>query len=219
VFLDVFGDGPAAVAGIKPSDMLVALDGRSYLPPTMPRFQLGNKYSLTISTVHSDDFRTVAVNVPFRKAARADHRSSSQRAQSIGWLHQAWVGKNTILPDPTGLSFAKTLDAAIQDLKDHGCDSLIIDLRGNIGGSLGFARLASYLCPGEIPIGHSLTPDRLRADYDRQTLPRIPMPATRPRLLLTLAQYALRDKSVVLLTRDSAHSRSTATPSDGKSVD
>jgi len=31
---------------------------------------------------------------------------------------------------------------------------LIIDLRGNIDG-LGFARLVSYLCSGQIPMGHS----------------------------------------------------------------
>jgi len=113
------------------------------------------------------------------------------------------VGLLTIpyFSDPTGLGFARALDAAIEDLKNHGCDRLIVDLRGNIGGSLGFARLASYLCPGQIPIGHSLTPARLRAGYDRHTLPGVPMPATRTRLALTLAQYAFRDKSVVLLTQ------------------
>jgi len=41
---------------------------------------------------------------------------------------------------------------------------LIIDLRGNIGGGLGFARLAGYLCPGQILIGH------------RYPVPNIPIP-------------------------------------------
>ena len=77
----------------------------------------------------------------------------------------------------------------------------MIDLRGNIGGSLGFARLASYLCPGRIPIGHSLTPARLRKGYDRETLPRVPMPRTTAEFALALARFALRDKSVVLLTQ------------------
>jgi len=104
-------------------------------------------------------------------------------------------------PDPTGLSFARALDAAIQDLRNQGCRRLVIDLRGNIGGGLGFARLASYFCPDRIPIGHSLTPTRLRAGYDRNALPRVPMPDTRAKLLLTLSRYAFRDKSVVLLTQ------------------
>ena len=104
-------------------------------------------------------------------------------------------------PGPTGISFANALDLAIQDLKSQGCDRLIIDLRGNIGGSLGFARLASYLCAGRIAIGHSLTPSRLRKGYNRESLPRVPMPRTTPQFMLALARFALRDKSVVLLTQ------------------
>src|SRR5687768_12745326 len=98
------------------------------------------------------------------------------------------------------MAFANSLDEAARDLKQRGCDRLIIDLRGNIGGSLGFARLASYMCPGRIPIGHSLTPRRLRSGYDPETLPRVPMPSTRAELAVTLARYAFRDKSVMLLT-------------------
>src|SRR4051794_19142011 len=69
------------------------------------------------------------------------------------------------------------LDDAVSELKASGCDRLIIDLRGNIGGSLGFARLASYLCADRRPIGHSLTPSRFRTGYRLEELPRVPMPA------------------------------------------
>src|SRR5206468_11339854 len=64
-----------------------------------------------------------------------------------------------------GARFSEALGNAIGALKEQGCDRLIVDLRGNIGGGLGFARLASYLCPGQIPIGHSLTPGCLRRGY------------------------------------------------------
>ena len=40
-FLDVFEGGPAHVAGIKPGDMLLAVNGTDYLPPTMPPFDVG----------------------------------------------------------------------------------------------------------------------------------------------------------------------------------
>jgi C-terminal processing protease CtpA/Prc len=100
-----------------------------------------------------------------------------------------------------GMGFASALDAAVHDLKQQGCKRLIIDLRGNIGGSLGFARLASYMCPGQIAIGHSLTPRRLRNGYDPQTLPRVPMPRSKPELLFTLVRFSFRDKSVMLLTQ------------------
>ena len=74
------------------------------------------------------------------------------------------------------MGFANDLDRAIDDLKKQGCDRLIVDLRGNIGGSLGFARLASYMCPGQIPIGHSLTPKRLRSGYDPRNFHVSPCP-------------------------------------------
>jgi carboxyl-terminal processing protease len=202
VFLDVFEGGPADKAGIKPGDMLIAVDGESSLPPTMPPFQLGETYSLTISTARGENTRAVTVNVPFRRGTKSrppiiEPKSPIHRmiATKVGLL------KIPYFSDPTGLSFARALDAAVEDLKDQGCDRLIIDLRGNIGGSLGFARLASYLCPSQIPIGHSLTPARLRTGYDRNTLPRVPMPTTRLQLMLTLGKYAVRDKSVVLLTQ------------------
>jgi carboxyl-terminal processing protease len=201
-FLDVFEDGPAAKAGIKPGDLLVAVDEESCAPPVVPPLRLGQTFSLTISTVGGENLRRVAVSIPFHKGTKSrppiiEPKSPIHRmvTPKIGLL------KIPYFPDPTGLSFAKALDAAIHDLKDRGCDRLVIDLRGNIGGSLGFVRLASYLCPGKIPIGHSLTPARLRAGYDRETLPCVPMPATRSKLFLTLAQYAFRDKSVVLLSQ------------------
>src|SRR5437867_2479029 len=99
------------------------------------------------------------------------------------------------------MGFASALDAAIDHLEQQGCERLIIDLRGNIGGSLGFARLASYMCPGQIAIGHSLTPRRLRDGYDSEALPRVPMPRSRPEFLFTLTRFAFRDKSVMLLTQ------------------
>ncbi len=107
----------------------------------------------------------------------------------------------TYFPVAFGMRFAKALEVAIQDLKERGCDRLIVDLRGNIGGSLGFARLASYMCAGRVPIGHSLTPARRRKGYLLDELARVPMPGTRAGLLLTLARFAFRDKSVVLLTQ------------------
>jgi C-terminal processing protease CtpA/Prc len=100
-----------------------------------------------------------------------------------------------------GLRFAKDLDAAITDLKHQGMSRLIIDLRGNIGGGLGLARLASYMCPGQIPIGYSLTPRRLRTGYRKEDLLPVPMPRTGVELLWTLARFSFRDKSIFLLTQ------------------
>jgi C-terminal processing protease CtpA/Prc len=107
----------------------------------------------------------------------------------------------TYFPGELGIGFANALDPVMKSLKESGANRLIIDLRGNIGGGLGLARLASYLCPGQIPIGYSLTPGRLRKGYKKEDLPSVPMPQTRLGLLWTLGRFTFRDKSLFLLTQ------------------
>lgn len=201
-FLDIFEDGPAQLAGIKAGDTLWAVDGTEYVPPSMPPFRLGHMFTLTVSDASGQNRRDVAINVPFRKGTKdrppiiePKSLSHSVIARGVGLL------KIPYFPGPMGLEFARSLDAAIADLKQRQCERLVVDLRGNIGGGLGFARLASYLCPGRLPIGHSLTRNRLLKGYNSQELPRVPMPETRASLLLTLARFAFRDKSIHLLTQ------------------
>ena len=68
----------------------------------------------------------------------------------------------------------------VAELNAQGIDRLIIDLRGNIGGSLGFSMLASYMCSDQRPIGYSVTPKSVRKGYDKGKLPSVPMPRTKP---------------------------------------
>jgi C-terminal processing protease CtpA/Prc len=155
-----------------------------------------------IADARGENFRQVAVDVPKRKGTRArppivepKSLSHAMVAPNIGLLRIVHFA------GAMGLQFAKQLDGAITDLKQHGMSRLIIDLRGNIGGGLGLARLASYMCSGQIPIGHSLTPRRLRTGYRREDLPSVPMPRSKIELAWTLARFLFRDKSVVLLTQ------------------
>jgi C-terminal processing protease CtpA/Prc len=201
-FLDIFEGGPADIAGIKRGDMLVAVDGIPYAPPATPPFRIGETHRIAVSTGLDEQSREIAVSVPFRKGTK--NRPPIVEPKSP--IHEVVAPKTGLLkipyfPGSTGISFANALDLAIRDLTNQGCDRLIIDLRGNIGGSLGFARLASYLCPGQVPIGHSLTPARLRKGYTRESLPRVPMPRTTAEFVWALARFALRDKSVMLLTQ------------------
>ncbi len=202
MFLDVFEEGPADAAGIKPGDLLLALDGTQCKPPTMPPFGIGRTHRLTITNIRGENAREVDAELPEKKSTKSlppiiEPKSLAHRivAPNVGLL------KINYFPGEMGMRFAKQLDTAIAVLKKQGVDRLIIDLRGNIGGGLGLARLASYMCPGRLPIGHSLTPRRLRKGYDMERLPRVPMPRSRPGLLLTLARFSLRDKSLVLLTQ------------------
>ncbi len=202
MFLDVFDDGPAHRAGIKPGDVLEAVDGTACLPPSTPYFGIGHTHTLVVRKPGSDTAKEIVIAVPKRKGTKQrppiiEPKSpiSAKIKPGIGLL------KIVYFPGAFGLAFGNALDDAVHDLKQQGCDSMIIDLRGNIGGSLGFARLASYMCPDRIAIGHSLTPRRLRSGYDPEALPRVPMPRTRAELLVTLARFAFRDKSVMLLTQ------------------
>jgi carboxyl-terminal processing protease len=202
IFLDVYDGGPAFIAGIRPGDALSAIDDVPCQPSAMPRFLLGQTYKLTVSSPDGSSCREVLVALPSIKGTKErppilapKSLTHSFISPNIGLLKIAYFSGSL------GMRFTRALDAAMKDLKNRGADRLIVDLRGNIGGSLGFARLASYMCPGKIPIGNSVTPKRLRSGYDRETLPRVPMPASKFEALVTLGRFAFRDKSVVLMTQ------------------
>ncbi len=201
-FLDVFEDGPARVAGIRPGEVLIAVDSTMCDPTAMPRFLLGLTYQLTVSSPDGRNCREVSVAVPARKGTKERPPivepkiiTHCLKPPNIGLLKVAYFS------GALGMRFTRAMDAVIDDLKQRGADRLIVDLRGNIGGSLGFARLASYLCPGRVPIGNSLTPKRQRAGYDREALPKVPMPRNKIEAVWTMGRFALRDKSVMLMTQ------------------
>lgn len=201
-FLDVYEDGPAHAAGIRPGEALVAVDGIACQPSVMPRFLLGQTYRLTVCTPEGNNCRDVQVAIPARKGTRERPPILEPKTLTFSMIQPSiGVLKITYFSGSLGMRFTRALDAAITDLKNRGADRLIVDLRGNIGGSLGFARLASYMCPGKIPIGNSLTPERLRSGYDREALPPVRMPANKIEALVTLGRFAFRDKSVVLMTQ------------------
>ena len=202
MFLDVFEGGPAHIAGIRPGDFLEAVDGTACLPPATPYFAIGHTHTLGVRDAgRGSQKKDIVIDVPKRKKSKrppiVEPKSPihSRIGSNIGLL------KIPYFPGAMGMGFANELDNAVRDLKQQGCERMIIDLRGNIGGSLGFARLASYMCPGQVAIGHSLTPRRLRNGYDPEALPRVPMPRSKTELLITLARFSFRDKSVMLLTQ------------------
>jgi carboxyl-terminal processing protease len=202
MFLDVFEDGPAHRAGVTPGDILRDVDRNPVSPPKLPSFGIGRSHELAITDPAGQVPRTIAVDVPARKGTKAQPPLIAPKAlahrileDNIGLLKVGWFTATM------GLAFAKDLDAHMDELKNGGCDRLIVDLRGNIGGGLGFARLASYMCPGQMPIGQSLTPKRLRSGYDRSELPSVPMPNTISGLVVTLTRFLLKDRSLVLLTQ------------------
>lgn len=202
MFLDVFEDGPAARAGAAPGQLLVSVDGTPAIPPAFPVFRFGQDHQVTTKLSGQQEARNLAIAVPQRKAHKGrppliEPKSVSHRmlAQRVGLLRVPFFS------GLFGIRFSKLLRAAVEALKAKGCDRLIIDLRGCLGGSLGFASLVSYLCADQIPIGYDVTRKRLQRGYTAGELPRIPMPETKARLLLCLARFSIQDKSLMLLTQ------------------
>ena len=110
-------------------------------------------------------------------------------------------GAGGIYDHPAPAPHRRPLAEVLEDLKRQGLDRLIVGLRGNIGGSMGFAHLAGYLCSGQVAIGHSVTPQRLRTGYNIQSLTRVPIPGNRVQLIAALGRFAFQDKSIMVLTQ------------------
>lgn len=203
MFLDVIEDGLAHSAGIRPGELLLSLDSVETLTPDSPRFRIGGAHHLQVGSLNSELRRTVKLEIPDKTAKdrppMIEPRSLSFRMLEgdIGYLRVA------SFPGAVGLDFSRDLDAAIAKLKADGCQRLIIDLRGNVGGGLGSLRLMSYLSPGKLPIGYSLTRKRLRRGYRKEDLLRIDrIPPSKAALFFMALRFTLvhRDRSFVLAT-------------------
>jgi C-terminal processing protease CtpA/Prc len=203
MFVDIFEDGAAHRSSIRPGQILLAIDNAPVAMTDTPRFGLGKQYKFTVANGDKPDTASnVTIQVPFLRGTKANPpivppKTIAYRMlrPGLGYLRIGWFTASM------GLGFAKELDRAIAALKSAGCEALVVDLRGNIGGGLGLARLASYLTPSKIAIGQSLTPKRLRLGFVREELPKVPMPSTALGLLLALARFLVKDKSLVLLTQ------------------
>ena len=187
MFLDVFEDSPAARSGVTPGYLLISVNGIPAAPPEYPAFRFGEEHQLTIQPPNNPKTQNIVVMVPARKATRPRLPFVEPKSVSYRMLtKRVGIVKIAYFSGMFGIRFSKVLDAAIASLKAQGCDRLIIDLRGCIGGSLGFARLVSYMCPGRIPIGYDITRKRQQRGYDVAQLPRVPMPDTRVGVLFRL---------------------------------
>jgi carboxyl-terminal processing protease len=201
MFLDVFEDGPAARAGISPGHLLITVNGMPATPPSFPVFHFGEEHHVTIGLPNRQEARNLLLTVPLRRAKGRRPPLVEPKSVSHRMLRNIGILKIPYFSGAFGIRFSRLLDVAVESLKAQGCDRLIIDLRGCLGGSLGFARLLSYLCPDRFPIGYDITRKRLQRGYNVAQFPRVPMPSTKLGVLFCLARFSVRDKSLMLLTQ------------------
>src|SRR5208283_398704 len=197
MFQDVHPGGPAYSAGIRPGDLLLGSRERDIRPPDGLTFSVGESASLLIEKLHGGQ-QTVKVQLPIPKskthpvtAPEAVH--AKRLSDEIGLLRVA------MFPGVIGIDVAKDIDRGIESL--DGCNRLIVDLRGNTGGGIGGLRLMSYLTPGKLEVGYSLTRKRRERGYRREELTRFGrIPSRKSTLFWLAARYAFVDKSILVVT-------------------
>jgi carboxyl-terminal processing protease len=197
MFQDVHEGGPAYSAGIRPGDLLLGNGEREIRPPDDLTFSVGESARLLIEKLHGGQ-QTVTVQLPMPKskthpvtAPEAVH--AERLSDEIGLL------KVAMFPGVIGIDVAKDIDRAIESL--DGCNRLIVDLRGNTGGGIGGLRLMSYLTPGKLEVGYSLTRKRRERGYRREELTRFGhIPSHKATLIWLAARYAFVEKSILVVT-------------------
>jgi C-terminal processing protease CtpA/Prc len=206
VVQDVHEGGPADLAGLKPLDVLVGINGGIITPPDQPMFPMSTQADLIVQ--RNSHELALKVNVPTprtRKQPYSEPRAVtlSKLDDNIGYL------KVSILPGLLGLDVARQMDAAVVALAD--CERLILDLRGHLGGGLGVLRLMSHLTSAKLPIGYTVTRRMAERGYTKEQLRKLdhlPTERRNPLAILSMAfKFGGRDPSVVLVSEGLARQK------------
>jgi len=197
MFQDVHEGGPAYAAGIRPGDLLLDCGGREIRPPNDLTFSVGESANLLVEKLHGGQQR-VNVQLPMPKSKK--HPVTAPQAVSARKLtDDLGLLKVAMFPGAIGIDVAKDIDRGISAL--DGCGRLIVDLRGNTGGGIGGLRLMSYLTPGKLEVGYSLTRKRRERGYKREELTRFGrIPSHKATLIWLAARYAFVEKSILVVT-------------------
>ena len=197
MFQDVHQGGPAYSAGIRPGDLLLGSGERDIRPPEDLTFSAGESASLLIEKL-SGGRQRIQVQLPMPKSKKhpvtaPEAVRTEKLSDEIGLL------KVAMFPGAVGIDVAKDIDRGVASLE--GCSRLIVDLRGNTGGGIGGLRLMSYLTPGKLEVGYSLTRKRRERGYRREELTRFGrIPSHKTTLLWLAARYAFVEKSILVVT-------------------
>jgi carboxyl-terminal processing protease len=196
---DVHAGGPGHAAGLRPLDVLKAINGKSINPPDAPMFPMGTDVALQV--LRGDQELILPISIPAPKSRKQPYAEpeavvSKPLSDDTGYL------KVSILPGLLGLDVARAIDRAVSELSAFS--NLVLDLRGHLGGGLGVLRLMSHLTPGKLPIGYTVTRKRAENGYDKNMLPkldRLPTDLPNPLAIASMAiQFVGRDPSVLLVS-------------------
>jgi len=202
VFQDVHPGGAAFKAGVQPGDILLRVGENEIAPPELPLFPLGEATPVDIKRRDCTHVRLM-IHVPRSKTKERPlielQPVSSMKYGAVGWA------KVCMFPGAIGIDVARDIDKAIRELD---CERLIIDLRGNTGGGIGCLRLMSYLTPGRVPVGYSITRRRAEQSFSKEKLPVFDrIPSKKIGLIGLLLKFVGRDRSVAIATENLGRQR------------
>jgi len=167
--VSVFKGSPAEAAGLKPDDLIIAVDGQKTAGHTIDdvagwvRGEAGTKVDLTISTGSDSTERKVSI-------VRAD-----VPIEPVSWALVPGSKTALIRLEQFSTGAADDMVQALKDARAAGADRIVLDLRGNPGGyvneAVGVA--SQFLKSGIVYIErnaaderteHPVTPDGVATD-------------------------------------------------------
>ena len=170
IFQNVHSGGAADLAGIRPGNILLRVNGREIVPPEHPVFAMGTQTVIDF-VANDDQEKTASVDVARPKGKKLHFIEptlveSRRLNDDVGYL------KVAMFPGVVGVEVANQISKAVESLGN--VRGLIIDLRGNTGGGVGALRVMSLLTPHRVPVGFALDQRRYKGDLeaDKLTFPR-----------------------------------------------
>jgi len=197
MFQDVHEGGPAYLSTMRPGDLLLEVEGKPLAPPEQPTFRMGGFSDVVVERLAGERV-PLPLGIPMPKSKW----HPIVRPKLVSWFKpEPGIGvlKATGFPGQVGIDVAREIDEAVSNSRE--CSRLIVDLRGNPGGGAGGLRLMSYLTPERLPVGYSLTRQRVAKGYRREDLPRFgKIPSRKIALIPLLLKFTFSDKSILMVT-------------------
>ncbi len=197
VFQDVHPGGVAAQAGIRPGDILLAVDEKELVPPEAIPFILGGSYTFTVRRADGSTVRPT-LTIPGSKEKHRPIVVPDQVVNASKLNSDVGLIRVSMFPGILGMDVARDMSRAVADL---GCSRLIFDLRGNTGGGIGCLRLMSHLCPDRRGVGYSVGRSLVQKGYAKERLPAFDrIPSSKLGVVPLMFRFALAGRSVAVYT-------------------
>lgn len=198
-FQDVHEEGPAHLAGVRPGDTLLAVEAKGVRSPRHPIFEMPSSVSVSISSEDNQARQAIITipqprrknQLPFAEPKNVVH--SQLFPGGIGYV------KIAMFPGSIGIDVANEIEQKVDNL--GLIHSLVVDLRGNSGGGLGFLRLISMLTPSDLLVGEfvSRSVNTLKQPSPAPILRIDHIPRNRLGIISLAARYGAASVSAALL--------------------